>query len=173
MNSGRAARRRHPVILRAFAALEKTGMVMPIELAVLRHTGVSMVTWVTRCGRGLPYIPTLVLTTVGSRTGHLRDVALGFYIRDGNVLLVASVGGAARNPAWYVNLRAHPLAWITVNRQRVAVDTRTATDGERDELWSYIKSRVPEYTAYEVRAAPAREIPVVIATPRSALALGA
>jgi hypothetical protein len=81
-----------------FDVLTKSGLVKPIEHRLVRHTGASMVTWATRVNRGLEYIPTLLLTTVGRRSGHLHDVALGYYVDDGNVVLIGSVGGAAENP---------------------------------------------------------------------------
>jgi deazaflavin-dependent oxidoreductase (nitroreductase family) len=154
-----------------FDVLRNSGLLTPIEHALVRYTGASLVTWRTRCGRGLAYIPTLLLTTVGRRSGALHEVALGYYVHEGRILLCGSLGGAARHPHWYLNLVAHPLAWVTVDRKRVAVDTRTATGDERVELWDFIKTRVPEYAAYERRAAGQREMPVVVATPRSPVSL--
>jgi deazaflavin-dependent oxidoreductase (nitroreductase family) len=150
--------------------LGKAGLVQPIEHALVRHTGLSMVTWATRVNRGLEYIPTLLLTTVGRRSGALHEVALGYYVHDGRVVLVGSVGGAAEHPDWYHNLCEHPLVWLTVNRRRHACDTHTATGTERAEIWSIITARVPEYAAYERRAeGHDREMPVVVCTPRAAI----
>jgi hypothetical protein len=61
-----------------FQALHAAGLVKPIEVTVLRHTGISMVTWATRAQGGLPYIPTLILTTVGRRSGRLHHTPPGF-----------------------------------------------------------------------------------------------
>ena len=53
-------------------------------------------------------VPTLLLTTTGRRTGEARTSALIFG-RDGDdYLVVASMGGAPRHPAWYLNLTADP-----------------------------------------------------------------
>jgi deazaflavin-dependent oxidoreductase (nitroreductase family) len=150
-----------------FDVLTKANLVAPIERALVRHVGVSLVTWATRVNRGLEYIPPLLLTTVGRTSGVLRDVALGYYVNGADVVVVGSLGGAARHPDWYLNLQAHPLAWLTIQRRRHACDTRTATGSERDQIWSGIKARVPEYEAYERRAtAHGRDIPVVVCTPR-------
>lgn len=150
-----------------FDVLGKAGLVRPIEHTLVRHTGISMVTWATRVRRQLEYIPTLLLTTVGRRSGDLHDTALGYYVHDGRVLIIGSVGGGPAHPDWYLNLRQHPLVWLTINRRRSPCDTYTATGRQRDELWSYVKTRIPEYEAYERRAARnEREIPVVVCTPR-------
>ena len=53
--------------------------------------------------------PALILTTLGARSGQLRTVPLGGF-PDGERawLVVASVGGAARHPAWFLNMARHP-----------------------------------------------------------------
>lgn len=146
----------------------KAGLTTPVENALVRYTGLSLVTWATRVNRGLEYIPTLLLTTVGRTTGDLRDKALGYYVHEGQVIIVGSVGGGAKHPDWYLNLQAHPLVWLTINRRRHACDTHTATGAERDQIWSYIKGRIPEYEVYEQRASGhAREMPVVVCAPRA------
>ena len=53
--------------------------------------------------------PSLVLTTVGAKSGAPRHTPVA-YFPDGpdSWLIVASAAGAAKNPDWYYNLRAHP-----------------------------------------------------------------
>src|SRR5689334_14694234 len=54
----------------------------------------------------------LLLTTTGRRTGRPRTHTL-VYLRDGDrLLIVASNNGADRNPAWYLNLVAHPRVFV-------------------------------------------------------------
>ncbi len=56
----------------------------------------------------------LVLTTVGHKSGQTRSTpVMWFRGDDGSRLIVASAAGAARNPAWYRNIAAHP-AQVTV-----------------------------------------------------------
>jgi deazaflavin-dependent oxidoreductase (nitroreductase family) len=154
-----------------FDALRKSGLTTPIEHALVRYTGFSMVTWATRVNRNLEYVPTLLLTTVGRHSGELRDTALGYYVHEGRVVIIGSVGGGARHPDWYRNLQAHPLVWLTINRRCHACDAYTATGTERETIWSYVRERVPEYEAYERRAdRHGREMPVVVCTPRHPIA---
>ena len=51
----------------------------------------------------------LVLTTIGAKSGAKRTNPVGWFPgQDGSWLIVASAAGAARNPAWYYNIAAHP-----------------------------------------------------------------
>src|SRR5580692_9456968 len=51
----------------------------------------------------------LVLRTIGAKSGQERAIPVACFGWDeGSWLVVASAGGAARNPAWYYNLAAHP-----------------------------------------------------------------
>jgi deazaflavin-dependent oxidoreductase (nitroreductase family) len=62
----------------------------------------------------------LLLTTIGARSGKERTVALGkFSDAKGRWLVVASLAGAARHPAWFINLAKHPdKVWVEVGRDR-------------------------------------------------------
>ena len=52
--------------------------------------------------------PTLLLTTTGRKSGEARTAPLIFG-RDGDdYLVVASVGGTPKHPAWYLNLHRRP-----------------------------------------------------------------
>src|SRR5437764_13649815 len=58
--------------------------------------------------------PVLLLTVTGRRSGKQRTVPL-LYLMDGrDVVLVASNGGAASHPTWWLNLQAAPEAWIQI-----------------------------------------------------------
>ncbi len=85
---------------------------------------------------GMP--PTLLLDHVGARSGKRRTSPL-VYARDGeNVILVASKGGYAKNPAWFHNLMAHPDTTVQIGARRQAVHARTATKAERARLWPLV-----------------------------------
>ena len=108
-------------------------------------------------------VPTLLLTTVGRRTGEARTNALIFG-RDGNdYLVVASMGGAPTHPSWYRNLLARPAAEIQVRAERVRVTARTAGDAEKPRLWKIMTDGWPNYDVYQSRTD--RVIPLVVLTP--------
>jgi F420H(2)-dependent quinone reductase len=79
---------------------------------------------------------TLRLTTTGRRTGRQRSVILG-YIEDGpNLVTMAMNGWGEGEPAWWLNLQAHPVATVDLVDGRRRVDARAATGDERARLWN-------------------------------------
>lgn len=109
-------------------------------------------------------VPILLLTTTGRRTGEARTAPLIFG-RDGDrYLVVASMGGAPRHPAWYLNLTAHPEAIVQVRDRTVAVTAHTASPEEKPRLWAAMQALWPRYATYQERTT--RTIPVVVLTPR-------
>jgi deazaflavin-dependent oxidoreductase (nitroreductase family) len=107
--------------------------------------------------------PTLLLTTVGRRTGEPRTSALIFGQDGDDYLVVASMGGAPQHPQWYLNLIANPVAEIQVRAARMPVLARTAADDERARLWKVLTGVWPNYDAYQARTE--RIIPVVVLSP--------
>ncbi|MEO3785253.1 nitroreductase family deazaflavin-dependent oxidoreductase [Actinocorallia sp. B10E7] len=105
-------------------------------------------------------LPTLLLTTRGRRSGLLRRTAL-IYGRDGDRhLLVASNGGAAEHPGWYLNLREDPDVRVQVKAEKFAARARTASPGEKPELWKLMAEIFPMYDTYQTETE--REIPLVV-----------
>jgi deazaflavin-dependent oxidoreductase (nitroreductase family) len=79
--------------------------------------------------------PVLLLHTTGRRTGQLRTTPVQ-YLADGDTfVVVASNAGAARAPAWYLNLRADPHARVEVGARTLDVRAREAAGQERVALW--------------------------------------
>lgn len=110
--------------------------------------------------------PTLLLTTTGRRSGEQRTTPLIFG-RDGeDFLIVASVGGSPKHPAWYLNLQADPHASVQVRGDHVDVTARTASDDEKPRLWRIVNEVWPNYDVYQSRTD--RVIPVVVLTPVTA-----
>jgi deazaflavin-dependent oxidoreductase (nitroreductase family) len=77
----------------------------------------------------------LRLTTTGRRTGQERSAILG-YVEDGpNLILLAMNGWADPDPAWLLNLKAHPAAKVDLVEGPRAVIARLAAGDERSGLW--------------------------------------
>jgi deazaflavin-dependent oxidoreductase (nitroreductase family) len=105
-------------------------------------------------------VPTLLLTTRGRKSGKLRRTAL-IYGRDGDrYLVVASQGGAAKHPAWYLNLRENPEVRLQVGADTFTARARTATPDEKPALWETMAGIWPAYDGYQKKTD--REIPVVV-----------
>jgi F420H(2)-dependent quinone reductase len=79
---------------------------------------------------------TLRLTTTGRRSGEPRSVILGYYEDGPNLVSMAMNGWGAPEPAWWLNLQAHPEAIVELaGGVRQEVLGRTATADERERLW--------------------------------------
>ena len=144
--------------------LRRDGLLRPIEEAAVRLTGYSllgrMITW----NEGVPYVDSLMLRSVGAKSGDLRDAVL-FYVPDGeNWVIIGSVGGRPQHPSWVHNLRANPHAWVFVNRKRHPVEAEFLEGDERERLWNAGAQVWPPYVEYAERAKP-REIQVIRLNP--------
>lgn len=134
--------------------------VLRLHDAVYRRTN----GWV---GHRLLGIPSLLLRTVGAKTGKERTSSLT-YARDGaNYLVVASKAGAPQAPGWYHNLKAQPDVEINVGPKRFAVTARPVLPDDPDypRLWQIVnENNQNRYIAYQKRTS--RPIPVVVLTPK-------
>jgi deazaflavin-dependent oxidoreductase (nitroreductase family) len=76
------------------------------------------------------------LTTTGRRTGHERSVILG-YLEDGaNLVTLAMNGWSDAEPAWWLNLQAHPDAMVDLADGPRTIRGRAAEGEERSRLWA-------------------------------------
>jgi deazaflavin-dependent oxidoreductase (nitroreductase family) len=106
--------------------------------------------------------PILLLSVTGRKSGKRRTTPL-LYGRDGdNFVVIASVGGAPKHPAWYLNLQGRE-AEIEVGREKLRVRARDAEGEERDRLWAHMVALFPAYDSYQTKTS--RRIPVVVLEP--------
>lgn len=104
-----------------------------------------------------------ILTTIGRKTGEPRDIPL-LYLQEGQrIVLVASQGGRATNPMWYLNLKANPKITFQTPKATLALTARDATDAERDEYWPKLDAMYADFVNY--RSYTDRKIPIVICDP--------
>ena len=105
-------------------------------------------------------VPTLLLTTIGRRSGDPYTTPLIYGYDGERLLVVASRGGAPENPQWYKNLVAHPEVQIQVLDDRFDARARTARPEEKPPLWATMVAIWPSYVEYQTRTK--RDIPIVI-----------
>jgi deazaflavin-dependent oxidoreductase (nitroreductase family) len=108
----------------------------------------------------------LRLRTVGRRTGEERVAILG-YIEDGSNLVTKAMNGwADPEPAWWLNLLAHPDARVDLVDGSRPVYGRAANEDERPRLWARWAAfnQDEDLDAYAARRS--RETAVVILSPR-------
>lgn len=112
-------------------------------------------------------LPSLVLTTVGSKSGLERTTPLAYFPADGGWLIVASYAGAAKNPSWYYNLAAHPdRVSIEFGGRRESVVAEQLHGAERDAAWRRITAASQRFADYQSKTD--RELPVIRLTARTA-----
>ncbi|MGB8406953.1 MAG: nitroreductase family deazaflavin-dependent oxidoreductase [Mycobacterium sp.] len=104
-----------------------------------------------------------ILTTTGRKTGEKRDSPLLFLQEGSRIVLVASQGGRATNPMWYLNLLADSAVSFQTKREVLPLVARDATAAERDEYWPKLDAMYPDFVNY--RSYTDREIPIVICDP--------
>jgi deazaflavin-dependent oxidoreductase (nitroreductase family) len=105
------------------------------------------------------------LHTIGRRSGREHSTILTVpVVEAGRLVLVASKGGAARDPDWFRNLLAHPEVEFTVAHERKAALARVATPEEASELWPLVLSAYRPYGSYQRRSS--RDISLIICEPR-------
>ncbi|WP_127819002.1 nitroreductase family deazaflavin-dependent oxidoreductase [Microbacterium sp. CPCC 204701] len=95
-------------------------------------------------------VPSLVLHTVGAKSGVARDVPL-MYTPDGQgrAIVAGTNFAGERHPAWTTNLLANPDADITVRGRRMRVRATLIPGAERDATWATIERQWPGYRNYE------------------------
>lgn len=107
--------------------------------------------------------PMCVLHHRGARTGEKRETPL-VYLADGErVVIVASMGGIPKHPAWFHNVKANPDVEIETRGRRRRMRARVTDEGERAELWPRLLEMWPAWEAYQARTE--RQIPVVVCEP--------
>lgn len=103
------------------------------------------------------------VTMTGAKSGRRLTIPLMYIPYRGGVLLVASQGGAPRNPAWYHNLVKHPVIEVRHRRRSMTLRARLATAEERPELWPICYEHYAPYADYRKRTT--REIPIFVCEP--------
>ena len=105
--------------------------------------------------------PVILLTTTGARTGLPRVTPLNFLERDGQISVIASSGGSARDPGWYRNLVADPMVTIEHAGETFQARARTAEEPERTRLFDLQAAEMKFFDGYRKRV-KTRQIPVVV-----------
>jgi deazaflavin-dependent oxidoreductase (nitroreductase family) len=109
--------------------------------------------------------PVVLVTMRGAKSGKLRKVPLMRVEHEGVYAIVASLGGAPKNPVWYANVKAEPHVELqdgTVNRDYTA---REVTGEEKAIWWERAVATYADYADYQRKTD--RQIPVFVLEPRT------
>jgi deazaflavin-dependent oxidoreductase (nitroreductase family) len=105
--------------------------------------------------------PLVLITTTGAKSGQRRTTPLVHtFDEHGNVVIIASKGGAPSHPDWYRNVEKHPDVTVELPGDTFEARARITTGDERRRLFDAQAALMPNFHEYE--KATTREIPVVV-----------
>lgn len=107
--------------------------------------------------------PTLLLTTIGRKSGEQRTTPLVFMQNGDDVVVVGSLAGYDNHPTWYLNIKAEPNCWVQLDRKRMRALARDASEAERAELWPRLTALFPAWGYFQQQTD--RPFAIVILSP--------
>ena len=110
-------------------------------------------------------MPVILLTTLGAKSGKLRKIALMRVEHNGEYAIVASLGGAPKNPVWYYNVKENPLVELQDGSITKDYQSREVVGDEKAQWWDRAVEADPPYAEYQTKTD--RQIPVFVLTPVS------
>ena len=103
------------------------------------------------------------VTMKGAKSGRIMTIPLMYVpYRDG-ILLVASQGGAPKNPAWYYNLVKYNDIEVNHRGNQMKLRARLATNDEKPDLWPICDQHYAPFAEYRRRTT--RDIPIFVCEP--------
>lgn len=103
------------------------------------------------------------VTMTGAKSGRTITIPLMYVPYQEGLLLVASQGGAPKNPVWYRNLVKHPDISVNYRGRRMDLRARLATAEEKPALWPLCDEHYAPYADYRRRTT--RDIPIFVCEP--------
>src|SRR5688572_21272633 len=96
----------------------------------------------------------------GRKSGKIYITPLIYGDIGGEVVIVASKGGADTNPDWYLNIRDSEQVEFQIATQAFRATWREPQGAERDKVWAFMVDVFPSYANYQ--ASTDRQIPLVM-----------
>jgi len=106
--------------------------------------------------------PVILLTTIGAKTGKLRKTPLMRVEHNGEYAIVASLGGAPKNPVWYYNVKGNPRVELQDGGENHDYNAREVFGDEKAAWWERCVQAWPDYANYQKKTE--RQIPVFVLT---------
>jgi F420H(2)-dependent quinone reductase len=119
-----------------------------------------------RVGAGMIGAWTLLLRTIGHRSGERRTTALVFAQDGDRIILVASNDGKDAAPGWFHNLYANPEVEVQIGRKRLhgLASVVAVSHPEHAGMWQLMnETNNGRYDAYQAKTT--RPIPVIVIEP--------
>ena len=104
----------------------------------------------------------LLLHTKGAKSKQERVNPVA-YVKEGDrFVIIASKGGAPRNPDWYHNLVTHPQVTVEVGTDQFQATATIAKEPERTRLYDLMVNMMPGFADYKLKTT--RVMPVIVLT---------
>jgi deazaflavin-dependent oxidoreductase (nitroreductase family) len=91
-----------------------------------------------KMGARMGWIDVVLVETIGRKTGKKRTVPIACYAYKDSVVVSASNSGSDKNPAWYLNMMAHPDVAVRLGTEQFKAFAELVPDEEREALWKQI-----------------------------------
>jgi deazaflavin-dependent oxidoreductase (nitroreductase family) len=105
--------------------------------------------------------PLVLITTTGAKSAKQRTTPIVYTTDErGDVVIIASKGGAPTSPDWFHNLVANPDVTVELPTEKFEARARVAEEPEREQLYRAQAALMPNFAEYE--KATTRKIPVVV-----------
>jgi deazaflavin-dependent oxidoreductase (nitroreductase family) len=103
-----------------------------------------------------------LIKCVGRKSGKVYVRPLIYGNVGGEIVIVASKGGADTHPGWYLNVLASNTIGVQIATQAFEARWREPEGGERHQVWAYMAHLYPPYLTYQ--QSTSRQIPLVMLT---------
>jgi deazaflavin-dependent oxidoreductase (nitroreductase family) len=138
---------------------------LQMDILCVRYFGGSVTTKLTSIAKKVPYQATMVLKTIGSKTGQVRTCVVPYVMDNDRYCVVGTRAGGPIDPAWALNLRRNPSCWAWINRKYTPCRAELAQGEERERIMQYLRDTYGEWVDEYERTALPRIIPVMMLTP--------
>jgi deazaflavin-dependent oxidoreductase (nitroreductase family) len=114
-------------------------------------------------GNTLEGYPIVILSHLGAKSGLLRKSPLMRVEHDGRYAVVASNGGAARDPLWARNIALHSEVRVQDGATTRTLHARRVFGDEAEQWWERAREAFPKFAGY--RQAAGRDVPLYVLDP--------
>jgi len=101
-----------------------------------------------------------LIKCAGRKSGKPYVTPLIYGIVGGEIVVVASKGGADTDPEWYLNIRESKTIGVQIATQAFEATWREPEYEERHQVWAYMTHLFPPYLGYQTSTT--RHIPVLM-----------
>jgi deazaflavin-dependent oxidoreductase (nitroreductase family) len=109
---------------------------------------------------GHPFTTHCLIKYRGRKSGKIFITPLIYGDIAGEVVIVASKGGADTHPAWYLNIRDGEHVAFQIATEAFRATWREPQGEERAKIWNFMVDVFPSYARYQ--ASTTRQIPLVM-----------